>query len=487
VASAAGEGRLGGVGAFYGALWTEARAAVARWRLDIVVEVAMILAWFAIRTMAGVDGSIYLVWVIALSVLALVSPLSGLVVFIATSVFFEPETIARTISDRELVLIPLALGVVGRVALDRFRWRPEPAIWIALLLLAGTAVAVRTTFLRFDDEIAWHAARSWLGNVAAPIILLVAAAWTARGGTVRALVTATGVGVVVAVVCLIEYFAPGSISGGPFAWVGFWKDFGARLAGLVPSPNGLSAQLIVPTMLLLAAALLARDLRLRAVALVASLPLLAAHYLTFSRSPILALYVFVVVAAWRIRRWFGVLTLAVGLVVGVALLPSYLAIRSQSSGEQTIPGTVLVASDEHRLRAWGAASRMFLDEPLIGQGYLAYRELGDEFGDPVLGSPHNEWLRFFAEGGVVVGLLALAFVLTTTRSLHRVPGWLGTGLLAGFLGYVLAASFNNPLLFLRVSGVAFPIVGVGLALAQRVRAPARTAGTSESSVDPPLH
>jgi O-antigen ligase len=480
---------LGGVGAFYVALWTEAQAAVTRWRLDIVVEVTMILAWFAIRTVAGVDGSVYLIWVTALGTLAVISPLSGLVVFIATSVFFEPETIARTISDRELVLIPLVAGVAGRIALDRFRWRPGPAIWIALLLLAGTAVAVRIAFLRFDNDIAWHAARSWLGNMAAPIILLVVAAWTARGGTIRALVTATGVGVVVAAVCLIEYFAPGTISGGPFAWVGFWKDFGARLAGTLPSPNALSAQLIVPTMLLLAAALFARDLRLRLVAAIALVPVVAAHYLTFSRSPILAAYAFVVVAAWRIRRLFGLVALAVGLAVGMALLPSYLAIRSQASGIDTIPGTVLVATDAHRLRAWDAAIRMFLDEPLTGQGYLAYKELAYPYGDPVLGSPHNEWLRLFAEGGAIVGLLGLGFVAATGLTLARVPGWLGTGLTAGFLGYVLAASFNNPLLFLRVSAVAFPIFGVGLAfaLAQRARAPATTAGTGESSRDPQLH
>ena len=58
----------------------------------------------------------------------------------------------------------------------------------------------------------------------------------------------------------------------------------------------------------------------------------------------------------------------------------------------------------------------------------------------------------------------MAFLVATAVTLARVPGWLGTGILAGFLGYVIAASFNNPLLFVRVSAVAFTIVGVGLAL-----------------------
>jgi O-antigen ligase len=487
VASAAGEGRLGDVGAFYGALWTEARAAVERWRLDIVVPVAMVLSWFAIRTVAGADGRAYLLWVFAAGALAVVAPRSGLVVFVATSVFFEPDTLAPTLGPRELVVLPLGLGVLIQVLADRFRWRPGPAIWLAMLLALGTALGVVHSFARFDQDFQWHAAQSWLGNMLAPVILLIAAAWTARDGSLRVLVVATGVAVVAAVAALVEYVAPGTISAGPLGWIGFWKDFGARLAGLVPSPNAVSALLIVPTMVLLAAALFARDLRLRAVALVASVPLLAAHYLTFSRSPIIALYVFVVVAAWRIRRWLGFAALAVGLVVGVALLPSYLAIRSQSSGVGTIPGTVLVASDEHRLRAWGAATRMWADAPLTGQGYLAYKALADEYGDPVLGSPHNEWLRLFAEEGAIVGLIGLGFVVATAATLARVPGWLGTGLLAGFLGYVVAAAVNNPLLFVRVSAVAFPIIGVGLALAHRARAPARTADISESSGDPPLH
>ncbi len=478
MASPAAPQPLADVGAFYRALWSAGRDAASRWRLAIVVEVVMVVGWFAIRTVADVDGRAYLIWLLAAGVIAVVAPLSGLVVFIATSVFFEPDSFGRVIAPREFVVVPLAIGVALRVATDRFRWRPEHGLWVALLLLAGTAVAVGTTFARFDQDFAWHAARSWLGNSAVPVILLVTAAWTARQGQLRALLTATAVGVVVAFVCLIEYAAPGSVSQGPFAWVGFWKDFGARLAGTVPSPNALSAQLIVPTMVLLAAAVAGRDPRMRIVAAVASIPLLAAHYLTFSRSPILGLYTFVVVAAWRTRRAFGLGALAVGLVIGLALLPSYLSIRAQASGTQTIPGSVLVATDEYRLRGWDAAARMFLDQPLTGQGFLAYRQLADAYGDPLLGSPHNEWLRFFTEGGAVVGLLGLAFIVLTARSLNRIPGWLGTGLTGGFLAYVLAASFNNPLLFVRVSAVAWPVFGIGLALAERQRSSRRAGEAS---------
>ena len=86
---------------------------------------------------------------------------------------------------------------------------------------------------------------------------------------------------------------------------------------------------------------------------------------------------------------------------------------------------------------------------------------------------------------MIVGLVGLAFLLATGVTLARVPGWLGTGILAGFLGYVIAASFNNPLLFVRVSAVAFTIFGVGLALAERARAPGPAPAPGPRAQSPP--
>lgn len=458
----------GEIGSFYRAIWSSALGAVERYRLTLFAEIALIVAWFVIRTLFDAEGRAYMAWVAILGAVALVAPRSGLVVFIATSVFFEPDSLARTLGPRELIVLPLALGVAIQVARTRPVWRPGWPIWLGIALVIGTALGVVHTFLRFDDPVAWHAAQSWLGNMAAPIILLIAAAWTARDGSWRALVVAIAVGVIASVTSLVEYVAPGTISAGPFAWVGFWKDFGARLAGTIPSPNALSAQLIAPTALLLAAALFARDRRLRIAAAVGAVPLVVANYLTFSRAPLLAAYAFAVIAAWRIRRWMGVAALVGGLAVGAALLPGYLQLRSESAGGLQ-PGSVLVATDAYRFRAWGAAASMAADAPLTGQGYLAYKELADAYGDPLLGSPHNEWLRLFAEEGLIVGLIGLAFIVAAGVALATVPGWLGTGALAGYAGFVIAATFNNPFLFVRVSAVAFTVIGVGLALAERAR------------------
>ena len=150
---------------------------------------------------------------------------------------------------------------------------------------------------------------------------------------------------------------------------------------------------------------------------------------------------------------------------------------------------MLVATDVLRFTAWEASIRMFADRPVTGWGFRSYRVIGDRYGDVVLNSPHNEWLRFFAEQGIAGGLVGLALVLTGLARLARVPGWLGAGVLSGFLSYVIAASFNNPLLFIQISIVVFTIVGTGWAWGRRWPWPLREevpAGGRQTGDEPPL-
>ena len=85
-----------------------------------------------------------------------------------------------------------------------------------------------------------------------------------------------------------------------------------------------------------------------------------------------------VIVAWRFRRWAGIAVLVVGLVAGRARAAGVSpAPAAASPRAQWRSGSILVASDELRFRAWGAALRMVEDKPLIGQGYLAYKELGE--------------------------------------------------------------------------------------------------------------
>ena len=448
------------------------RSAVAGRELWIALEVLAIVSWVVVRTAFGERGEAYVAWSILAAVLAVVSPVSGLVVLAATAPFFEPATVTRVIGWRTLIVVALALGVGVRVLAGGWRTYPRApvafaAVAVGVVTLAGVVLSLR----RFDEEFATNAAGNWLVSIGGAMLVLLAALWVFREGDRRPLYVAVGASVVAAIVCLVEYFAPGSIAGSPIEWVGFWKDFGNRIAGVIASPNGVATLFVMPAAILVAAVLLASDTRLRLWAAVGAAPLILALVLTLSRAALIAFLIFGVVFAWRIRRELGMGLLVVGLVAGIVLLPSYLQARSQLApvdGAVT-PGSVLVASDQTRFRAWAAAAAMFRDDPLKGQGFLSYRRIAPEFGDRILNSPHNEWLRLFAEEGIAGGLAGIALVGAALVVLRRAPGWLGAGIFAGFLSYVVMASFNNPFLFIQISIVVFTAVAHGVATVTRPR------------------
>jgi O-antigen ligase len=467
----------------YRALWAEREDLVRRYHLDLVAIGFLIVVWVAIRTLYGDTGRAYLAWVLAGAALILVSPRAGLILYIITGAFFDNVQFSRALALQDLLVPVLAVSVGARIVLDRGRTVPRSvALLLGVLLAVGTLAGVAHSVLVAEDpDWAWHVAYTWVATIGGALVILLSAAWVARKGDLAPLITAVVVAVVVALIALAEYAFPGLVSGGPFSWVGFWKNFAPRLAGIIPSPNGMAAQLVGPAALLLVAVVFAKDRRLRIVAGVALVPLAAALYLTYSRSPLVALVALVVIAAWRIRRVFGLVALGVVLAAALAIVPSYMALRGQALGDyaQVQQGQVLIASDQLRIQAWGAAVAMWQSSPLVGHGFLSYKVLGDAYGDPILGSPHNEWLRLFAEEGVVVGLLGLLFIGFGVWDLARLPGWRGTAFIAAFASIVLAASFNNPFLFLQVSAISYTIVGTGLGLAARSRRLGPVAETRE--------
>ena len=475
-----------GVLDLYRAVWDALRGTIARHQIAIALEIALVAIWFLLRTRYGVESRPYLVWTVVAAGVALISPASGLVLLAATGPFFEPVTIGGDLGMRHLLVVILGISVVIRLVAGGWRRMPwSPPVILAIAIGALTALGVVNTYQGFDRLFAEHAARSWLSSVGGAMVILLVATWAARDGTWRPFAAALGAAVVAGLLSLIDHFATGAIATGPLAWIGFWKDFNGRMGGAVPSPNGMGALLIVPTAVLIFWGVLHRGRWApRAAALLLAVPLVVALYVTYSRAALLALFIVAVVLGWRVRRPLGVAILAVGIAGGAILLPGYLQLRSQSALEGGVTaGSILVASDEYRFRAWDAASKMWLDQPLVGHGFLAYRQLGPAYGDPVLGSPHNEWLRLFAEEGTVGGLVGLGFVATTLWRLARRKDAISGGILAGIAGYFLMASFNNPFLFIQISAVVFVALGYGLARARRQ--PADAAEDAPSPADAP--
>jgi hypothetical protein len=480
-------GARGGILDLYRTAWAEAAAAIARRRGALIVEIALIGLWFVLRTRYGVEARPYIAWTLLACGVGVLSPTSGLVILAATGPFYEPVTIGRDLGMRHILVAVLGLSVGARLVLGGWRRMPwSPPVVLALAIGGLTLLGLANTFARFDQDFALHAARTWLSSIGGAMIVLVVAVWVSRDGLRRPLIAALAAAIVAVGLSLVDHFAKGAVADGPLSWIGFWKDFNGRLGGAIPSPNGMASVTIIPTAVLVMWAFLDRgNPRLRLAALALSAPLVLALYVTYSRAALLALFVVVVVLGWRIRRVLGVGILVAGVVGAAILLPSYLQLRSESALEGRVrPGSILVASDVVRFQAWGAASRMWEDEPLVGQGFLAYRDLGPDFGDPVLGSPHNEWIRLFAEEGTVGGLAGLAFVVTTLGFLARRRDPIATGIATGAAGYVVMASFNNPLLFIQISSVVFTAIGYGLARSVRRAGPTAVAAATDAAAAP---
>jgi hypothetical protein len=445
------------------------RLAIVRYHAAIAVELGMIALWFVLRSVVAVENGLYLAWVAVAGAVALVSPTSGLVILAGTVPFYEPNELSRSLGWRNLLVAVLGISVVLRLVAGGWRSMVWTApVRMAILVGAAAALGVANTWRFFPTEWAWHATHFWLASIGGAMILLVVGTWVATTGAQRFVVVGVAATTIAVALALTELFVPGSISTSSLGWIGFWKEFHGRLSGPIASPNGMAALAVMPVCVMTAVAVLGRGRGLRLLTATGATVLLVAMYVTYSRAALLSLFGLAVVIAWRLHRRLGLAVFAVGIVAGILLLPTYLQLRSQAgSAGASHPGSLLVATDVQRITGWQAAAAMWRDEPLIGHGFLSYKELADRYGDHVLSSPHNEWLRLFAEEGVLAGFAGLAFVATTLSWLSHGRGPLLAGILAGTIGYFTMATFNNPFLFIQVSAVVYPLIGYALVRVKR--------------------
>ena len=463
-----------GVRDLYGAVLVEASAFARRWRLELIVEIALIALYFALRTIGANEPTLD-VWLVVVALVALASPTSGLVILAAIAPFNEGISITRDIGSKTVLALALLIGMTVRVGMHwavdpTARRRPTRAMFPVILagaLILGTGLGLIRSWDRWGKDFAEQAGEIWLQGVATMLIAFIVTVWVARRGQLRPLIVAIVATTAAGLISLLDFSGDAAMRDSDFGWLVVGQFSPDRLTGVIRSPTATAALVMVPLTVFVVAVIQARDVRLRIVAAILALPLLVAAYLTYNRAVFLGLYVLLVVVGWRIRRWLGVGLLVGGLVLGALLLPRYLELRGGVGGAGGLPppGQVFNATDQARLTAWAAAGRMFLDQPILGQGYRAYRQLSVQFGDPTLNAPHNEWLRFFAEGGLFVGIIGAGFALATIVILIRRTGWLETGILASFTAFCLAAAFNNPFLFNQVTIPAFILAGTGVALA----------------------
>ncbi len=433
--------------------------------------VALFAVYLVLRTAGAPRGSLEL-WYVAATAFAVAFPYGGLLLVIPVGMFIGPYLVRPGMPAWTIWIVAWCAGVLARVGYALVRDRAavmrtyrNPALVAAIALLAASALSLVTTWRHFGRTIGTDATYRWLWGPATLLLVLLAAAWVLRDGRMRPLGIAVGTGVVASLLSLAVWYLPAQIHGSPIDWVLGPQTDMTRLHGTTYLATGLEAFMIILAAVLGMAALYAADRRIRIAAALALVPVALATWFTYNRAALLGAYVIVVIAAWHARPRLGRLMAIVGLIVGVLAIPVYMGFRGSTLGAPAtvLPGQLLAPSDQMRITAWGAALRMWEDAPLLGHGFWSFFRLHAQYGSSFLDAPHNDWLRLFAEGGVIAGLAGVAFIVATAWQLSRGKGWLPRAVLAAFGCWVLALCFNNILSYDQVSIPLAVLVATGLA------------------------
>jgi exopolysaccharide production protein ExoQ len=153
-----------------------------------------------------------------------------------------------------------------------------------------------------------------------------------------------------------------------------------------------------------------------------------------------------------IRKKLAVLAaVSVLALVMYPIFERYLeAYLEQDSGEQllTLTGRTIL---------WEDTWEMVKERPILGHGFIAYRQAGPQWADLRMDHAHNEWLQqWFALGLVGLCLTVAIYVATWQhfRKMSRFPGTSLQGMLATSLFfYALLRGLTDA----DITGLAFPI------------------------------
>ena len=416
---------------------------------------AMIALYALLRTLAAPEPAL-VGWALVAAALTVASPLAGLTMLAALGPFTEAAA-----ADGRVTAVPYLLAALGlgSIVLAARRWlssslpRPPLPVVLAGVLFAATLLSVAVSVLSFGATRGVEALQLWVPGIGGGLTVLVAGWLVARERELRPLLVVVAAVWLAALLSAIDYLGDGIVRESAVGWLLRPAPAVARLTGIIPAPNAAAAILLVGVPFAAIGALSGRSTAVRLLSLAIGALLLAAVVLTYSRSALLALVVIAAVMAWHYWRWRGLAIAAAALAAIVAasfVVPGLGIIRS-----------VPAWADEARLAAWSASVGMWAEAPLLGHGMRSFEWLHAQYGS-TLDAPHNEWLRFFAEGGAVAGAAALVLLATVVATLVPRQSWMaaaGAGVAASL---AVMASFNNPLLYAQVTVPTFIVVGMAL-------------------------
>jgi O-antigen ligase len=223
--------------------------------------------------------------------------------------------------------------------------------------------------------------------------------------------------------------------------------------------------------------------RRRAVWLAAGVPLLAALYLTGSRSVLAAALVGLLVLAGFVARLQSAAVRRVGIVAALAIA-AMVASYPWMTGRD-IMGETAAASLRTRAELMRTNVAVIETRPLFGIGFDRFQDLADRFASPELNAlwqgrknPHNDFLRIGAELGFLgLGLflwILVAAGLRIRRSLRESRDIRLAGLAGGLMAFLFTSLISDPLMVREVSHVFW--IALGLAVGHSTQWPVTVSG-----------
>lgn len=422
---------------------------------EVGLGLAMVALYATIQTL-GLAQPIPTIWLVLAVALTLLSPLGGLTIAAAIGPFTEALTDSGQITAIPYLLGALGVGVAVRIVISRPLPRPSWPIVLGLLLFVGTALGVLNSYLSYGDQLGRQAAEMWVPSIGGAMTVLVAAAWVGWRESVAPFFVAIASAATAAILSVVNLETGGYLrQDTAIGWLLREEATGGRLTGIIPAPNPAA----VIFLLGFAGALGLTVIGLkrwwaRLLPLPFAAACLVAIFLTGSRSGMLgaAVATTVILIAWRWR---------VGVAAGALLIAGIIALIPTG-----IIRDVPIAAEQTRIDAWVATLRLWTEHPILGAGFRSFEWLHADVGSAIVNAPHNEWLRFLAEEGIVLGIVGISFAILTPIVLLRANNWIAaTGAAAAASAFV-AANFNNPFIYTQVNVALFTIIGIGLAVVQ---------------------
>jgi hypothetical protein len=225
--------------------------------------------------------------------------------------------------------------------------------------------------------------------------------------------------------------------------------------------------------------------RTRLVWMAAGVPLIAALYLTGSRSVIAAALAGLVALVFTVVRRGA--RAARGVVVFAVLAVAVMIFSYRWMSGRDVAGEMAMQSLTVRVELVRTGLSVIATRPLFGIGLDRFFVLARGFASPELRAlwggrmnPHNDFLRFGAELGLV-GLGLFLWILAAAgrriwQALQRTRDPHLAGLAGGLIAFLVTSLVSNPLMVRDVSYVFWIALGLAAGHSARLQAPCDASG-----------